>query len=294
MRFHAYHFYIAAAVALVAMAAALAYEHTKIAELESSLAAVESALSAIESTQLDAASSTAANAALINEIGNREVPVEKTENQLLQEAVAKVTPAVVSIVGTQQITILTLLPDGSIIRETEPKEVAEGTGFFVRSNGYIVTNKHVVDDEGATYEVILTSGKRMPAAIVWVSPDDSKDLAILKIEGGGYPRITLGNSNTLSLAQTVFAVGNALGRFSNSVSVGVISGLNRDVTASGVKLTGVIQTDAAINQGNSGGPLVNLAGEAVGISVALARGSQNVAFALPINDIKSALAALGI
>ena len=139
--------------------------------------------------------------------------------------------------------------------------------------------------------------KQQVGTVVWRSP--IKDLAVVKIAGSGYPIVPLGDSSSLHLAQSVFAVGNALGQYSNSVSVGVISGLNRSITASDDQgnpetLTGVIQTDAAINPGNSGGPLVDLSGEAVGINVAVVQGSENIGFSLPISEAVHALANLGI
>ncbi|MCR4311207.1 MAG: trypsin-like peptidase domain-containing protein, partial [Candidatus Taylorbacteria bacterium] len=115
-----------------------------------------------------------------------------------------------------------------------------------------------------------------------------------KIEGTGYKKVALGNSDDIKLGETVIAVGNALGEYSNSVSVGIISGLNRtleaqDSTGKVETLTGVFQTDAAINPGNSGGPLVNMKGEAVGINVATVVGSSNISFSIPLNKIRGIL-----
>jgi len=113
----------------------------------------------------------------------------------------------------------------------------------------------------------------------------------LKIENGNYSAIVFGDSDTLKLGQSVFAVGNALGEYNNSVSVGIISGLNRNLQASDngqiEELKAVIQTDAAINPGNSGGPLVNLNGEVIGVNVAYSQNAENIGFAIPINAIKA-------
>jgi serine protease Do len=113
----------------------------------------------------------------------------------------------------------------------------------------------------------------------------------MKISGSNYSKVDLGNSSSLKLGQSVFAVGNALGEYNNSVSVGIVSGLNRDIQASGggstESLTGVIQTDAAINPGNSGGPLVNLDGQVVGVNVATVLGSQSIGFSIPVDSVKS-------
>ncbi len=304
-------FRLAAFVALVALVGSLVYEHEEIARLSYSVATLQSAVSEIASTANATASSTAAN---IAELARREQLAQKSQSQALQDAVAKVTPAVVSIVESKEVPKLRVTyqnPFGNdpffqgfgiqvpVYQQigTTTQQVSAGTGFFVRANGYIVTNKHVVPDANAFYTVLLASGTQKTGTVVWRSP--TEDLAVVKIAGSGYPTIPLGDSSTLQLAQSVFAVGNALGQYTNSVSVGVISGLNRKIVAANNQgatetLTGVIQTDAAINPGNSGGPLVNLAGEAIGINVAMVQGSQNIGFALPINEVKRALGNLGI
>lgn len=175
---------------------------------------------------------------------------------------------------------------------TEKKEIGGGSGFFVSSDGLIVTNKHVVDQKNVEYTVFTNDGKKHIAKVI--ARDPVLDIALIKIDGSGYPSLLLGNSDSLEVGQSVIAIGNALGEYRNTVSVGVVSGLARSVTAgdgSGKSelLDHVIQTDAAINRGNSGGPLLNLKGEVIGVNVAIAQGSQNVGFALPINSIKSAV-----
>ncbi|NNM84064.1 trypsin-like serine protease [Candidatus Parcubacteria bacterium] len=279
------------------------YEQMQIKNLSHSIAALQTTVSELASTTVS-----------IGETARRAEIAQKSQNQLLQDAVAKVTPAVVSIVESQVVPKLQVTYENPFGNDpffqgfgmqvpvyqqvgTTTKQVAAGTGFLVRSTGYIVTNKHVVPDANATYTVLLASGKQRQGTVIWRSP--SEDLAVIKIAGSGYPSIALGDSSSLHLAQSVFAVGNALGQYNNSVSVGVISGLNRSITAMNdqggtEKLTGIIQTDAAINPGNSGGPLVNLAGEAIGINVAMVQGSQNIGFALPISEAVRALANLGI
>ena len=174
---------------------------------------------------------------------------------------------------------------------TERRQVGAGTGFIVRSDGLIVTNKHVVLDAKASYTVIVSDGAKYPAEVL--ARDPFQDLAVIKIEAQGLPTAVLGDSDSLEIGQTVVAIGNALGEFSNSVSKGIISGLSRSITASsGVlseRLENVIQTDTAINPGNSGGPLFNLRGDVIGINSAVAPGAQNVGFAIPINRAKKAL-----
>jgi serine protease Do len=138
----------------------------------------------------------------------------------------------------------------------------------------------------------MNDGKTLKAKVL--ARDPIQDVAVLKVEGKGYTFIPLGNSDELMVGQSVVAIGNALGEFQNTVSVGVISGLSRTIVASGAlsgpeRLSQVIQTDAAINRGNSGGPLLDLKGRAIGINTAIAQGAENVGFALPINFVKKAV-----
>lgn len=179
---------------------------------------------------------------------------------------------------------------------TEKKEVGSGSGFIVSPDGYIVTNKHVVDQKDAEYSVIINNNDKEYSAKV-IAKDSVLDIAIIKIEpgiGADLPYLNLGNSDNLQLGQTVIAIGNALGEFKNSVSVGIVSGLSRSITAGDASgksehLSEVIQTDAAINPGNSGGPLLDLRGNVVGVNVAVAQGGQSIGFALPINSVKSVI-----
>lgn len=303
--------WLVALLAMVILVGGLVYEHQQVTRLSQSVAAVQSAVVEITNSVNLSAASTAANLA---ELARRGQVAQKSQSQLLQDAVAKVTPAVVSIVESQVVPLLQVTYENPFGNDpffqgfgmqvpvyqqvgTTTKQVSAGTGFIVRSNGYIVTNKHVVPDANATYTVLLANGKQKAGTVVWRS--SAEDLAVVKISGSGYTTIPLGDSSALQLAQSVFAIGNALGEYSNSVSVGVVSGLNRSITAGNDQggtetLTSVIQTDAAINPGNSGGPLVDLSGEAVGVNVAMVQGSQNIGFSLPIKEVIRALSNLGI
>lgn len=171
----------------------------------------------------------------------------------------------------------------------EKKEIGGGTGFVISQDGMILTNKHVVLDKTADYTVLTNEGEKFEAEVL--ARDPFQDLAILKIKKKKKFRpVKLGDSDKLEIGQTVIAIGNVLGEFRNSISVGVISGLGRTVIASGggmiETLEDVIQTDAAINKGNSGGPLLNLKGEVIGINTAMAMGAENIGFAIPINKAK--------
>lgn len=177
-----------------------------------------------------------------------------------------------------------------------PKEsvkVGGGSGFIVGADGIVMTNKHVVFDTDAEYTVVTVDEKEYTGKVI--SRDPINDVAFVKIEAKGLPVAKLGNSDDVIIGQTALAVGNALGLFSNSVSKGIISGLGRRISASlGQEgelehLRNVIQTDVAINQGNSGGPLVNLNGEIIGINTAIIYGAQNIGFSIPINLAKQDL-----
>ncbi len=231
------------------------------------------------------------------------------EESAIIEAVKTISPAVVSIVVTKDVPKIEQYfyePFGDDFFKdfgpffrfripqyrqegTEKKEVGGGTGFIVSQDGLVLTNKHVVIDQEADYTVFTNEEKKYEAQVL--ARDPANDIAILKIEATGLPVVELGDSDKLQIGQTVIAIGNALGEFRNTVSTGVISGLGRSITAGNLfgrteKLEKVIQTDAAINQGNSGGPLVNTRGQIIGINVAMALGAENIGFSIPINDAK--------
>lgn len=173
---------------------------------------------------------------------------------------------------------------------TETLKVGGGSGFLVSSDGYIVTNRHVVDDESAEYTVFTNDGEKYPATVI--ARDPALDLAVIKIDASEMPYLPFGDSDALQLGQTVISIGNALAEFRNTVSIGIVSGLSRSIVASDGRgsteaLDQLIQTDAAINEGNSGGPLLNLSGEVIGVNVAVASGAENIGFALSSNSVKS-------
>lgn len=173
---------------------------------------------------------------------------------------------------------------------TEKQQVGSGSGFIVSSDGLIITNRHVVSDTVAEYTVITHDGEEHSATVL--ARDPNNDIAVLKIEGSELPVLDLGDSEQVKVGQTVIAIGNPLGEFANSVTRGIISGVKREVEAGSARsgqseqLSGIFQTDTAINPGNSGGPLFNMSGEVIGVNVAMAQGAENIAFALPINQVK--------
>lgn len=164
-----------------------------------------------------------------------------------------------------------------------------GTGFVVSDKGVIVTNKHVVS-EATKFTVITRDGQKYESKRIYRDP--VLDLALVQVDASGLQSLELGDSSKLKVGQTAIAIGNALGRFTNSVTTGVVSGLGRRVVAgdpfSGTaeSLDNLIQTDAAINPGNSGGPLLNSSGQVIGVNVATTEGAQNIGFAIPIDAIK--------
>ena len=153
-----------------------------------------------------------------------------------------------------------------------------------------MTNKHVIADSKAEYTIFDSVGEKHEAEIL--ARDPINDVAIIKISGNNYQPVKLGNSKSLQLGQTVIAIGNALGEYNNTVSMGIISGLNRTIQATTSNgsietLSDVIQTDAAINPGNSGGPLLDLNGNVIGINVATVQGSSNISFSIPESTFRS-------
>lgn len=173
---------------------------------------------------------------------------------------------------------------------------AAGTGVIVTSDGYIITNKHVISDANKV-TVILDDGTKYEEVEV-VATDPLNDLAFLKIKDvKNLKAAKLGDSKTITTGQQVIAIGNALGEYQNTVTSGIVSGTGRSVTASDggsnvETLSDLIQTDAAINSGNSGGPLVNAAGEVIGINTATSTTAENMGFAIPIASAKGMLTQL--
>jgi serine protease Do len=215
------------------------------------------------------------------------------ESSLISSIAKTVGQSVVSIDVHTQVTT----QDFFGVNQAQSQEAA-GTGFIISDDGIIVTNRHVVPSGTTSVSVTLSDGTRFDDVDVIgrTSANGSQDVAFLKIndlKGKTLIPAALGDSSKMQIGDRVVAIGNALGQFQNTVTSGIISGFGRDVIAgdqSGTQtnesLTDLFQTDAAINEGNSGGPLVNINGEVIGINTAIASGAQNIGFAQPINDVK--------
>ena len=201
----------------------------------------------------------------------------------ITQAVQKVGPAVVTVVGT--------IPGQQTFFGTSPSATVSGSGIFISNQGYVLTNNHVI--QGAqNVNVVLSNGTQEKATVVGADPYN--DIAVLKVSGNVPAVATLGNSDVLKPGETAIAIGSPLGDFKNTVTVGVVSATGRSIdTGNGYSIEGLIQTDAAINQGNSGGPLVDLAGEVIGINTLIVRNTgtgtvaEGLGFAIPINTAQA-------
>lgn len=237
--------------------------------------------------------------------------IVSSDSQLISEVAKTVGPSVVSVN-----VAITAGGSGSGTSATSgfglfgfsqpEQEQAAGTGIIISSNGIIMTNRHVVPQGTTSVSITLSNGTELKdvSVIGRTNPNDSLDLAFLKINNAEGQKLTpaaIGDSSQMQVGDEVVAIGNALGQFQNTVTSGIISGYGRSVTASSSSggtgsstagtggsenLEDLFQTDAAINEGNSGGPLVNLNGQVIGINTAIAGDAQNIGFSIPINDVK--------
>lgn len=209
------------------------------------------------------------------------------EGDVIADVAQRVSPSVVSIVAEQESTINSLY-FGDRTRISQ----AAGTGLIIDSNGLILTNKHVVPEGTSTVEVVTSDGTKYEKAEI-IGRDPLNDIAIIKVNNPkNFVAAPLADSDRVRTGQKVITIGNALGQFQNTVTSGIISGLGRPIQAgdetdgSSEQLTNLFQTDAAINSGNSGGPLLNFNGEVIGINTAVAADAQNIGFSIPINEAK--------
>lgn len=216
---------------------------------------------------------------------------------------AKAAPAVIEINAYEEVPVYRIqYSDGPFpfIERVEHigtarERISSGSGFFITPDGYILTNKHVVPEEDAQYTIKGTRDEEIPAEVVY--RDVKNDLAILKIAGEDFPTIRLADPDDIAIGEDIVSVGNALGRFTDSVAEGEISALNQDIlveTSGGrEELEDLIQTDAKLYPGDSGGPLLNEKGEAVGVNVAIMVGT-NVSYSIPAETVRKTIARAGI
>ena len=213
--------------------------------------------------------------------------VSLTESQAVVRVVQMVNPSVV--------TISTTGTTGAGRRSAQ--FTGSGSGFVVSASGLILTNNHVITG-ASTLTVTLSDGRDLPATVV--KADATHDLALVKVSATGLQPVTLGDSSTVQVGQLAIAIGSPLGTFTDSVTSGIVSGLNRAITVGDTTsnftedLSGLIQTDAAINPGNSGGPLLDVNGAVIGIVTAASSSAQDMGFAIPINQAKAMIAASNV
>jgi serine protease Do len=196
------------------------------------------------------------------------------------------TEDITAIVAAARESVVTITADGTV--SNGPFSVPTsgvGSGIILTSDGYILTNRHVVANS-QSLTVAFSDGHELPATIVKIS--DTTDLALIKVTATGLRAAPIGDSSTIQVGQTAIAIGSPLGTYTETVTRGIVSGLNREITVQDevtrrqVTLSGLIQTDAAINPGNSGGPLLDGAGKVVGINTAVATSANGLGFAIPI------------
>lgn len=221
---------------------------------------------------------------VIDRSNNSSSTISADDGETIAAVAAKVSPSVVSIVTSSKAMSFY----GSV------EQTGAGTGIIVSEDGYVMTNSHVI--ESASSVSVVTADGTTYSNVTVIGSDPLNDIAFLKIpDVSGMAAAELGDSSSIKIGQQVIAIGNALGQYQNTVTSGIISGTGRPITASSSSgqttetLTDLIQTDAAINSGNSGGPLVNSAGQIIGINTAVASNADGIGFAIPINSTKGVL-----
>lgn len=203
------------------------------------------------------------------------------------------TPAIEDIISDINASVVTIVNQqhGNFFNSPEEGRVV-GSGIIIDERGYIATNYHVIEN-ASELRVILSDGREVSSALI--ASDPAEDLALVKANVPDLKAIRWGDSDGLRPGQIVYAIGSPLGDFPNSVSFGIISGLNRALELETYVIDGLIQTDAAINRGSSGGPLINTDGEMVGINTFIIRESEErgvaegIAFTIPANSAKALL-----
>jgi S1-C subfamily serine protease len=214
-------------------------------------------------------------------------------------ATGDVAPDLVDVVAAARQSVVTITADGSSTRGLSPFSIPTtgvGSGIIVSADGYILTNRHVIEDS-SSLTIALFDGRELSGTVVAVS--EETDLALVKVDATGLAAATIGDSSAIDVGQTAIAIGSPLGTYTETVTKGIISGTNRDITVTDertgrpTRLTGLIQTDAAINPGNSGGPLLDATGAVVGVNTAVATSAEGLGFAIPISAAADLIAQAG-
>ena len=196
---------------------------------------------------------------------------------------------ITEMVAVARESVVTITADGLTSSRFSPFQVATsgvGSGVVLTSTGYILTNRHVIEDS-QSLTVAFSDGRELPARIVQIS--DETDLALIKVDGTGLPAASIGESSAIDVGQIAIAIGSPLGSYTETVTRGIVSGIDREITVTDqatrqqTTLRGLIQTDAAINPGNSGGPLLDGGGNVIGINTAIASDAEGLGFAIPIS-----------
>lgn len=214
-----------------------------------------------------------------------------TENRTISLDINSAVTDTVEAIAPAVVTVLNNLRGQSSSLGSSAGNITSGSGIFISPEGYLITNQHVVEGT-QSLEVVFANGEQRPAELV--GEDPYADLAVLHVDGDIPAYALLGNSDSVKPGETVIAIGSPLGAFQNTVTVGVISATDRAINVTDTyELQGMIQTDAAINQGNSGGPLINLDGEIIGINTLIIRGysgsatAEGLGFAIPSNTVRA-------
>lgn len=220
------------------------------------------------------------------------MPPQEVTNQVVNVSIDTAITQAVEKVGPTVVTVVGIIPGQNTFFGRTPDSPVSGSGVIFSYEGYIITNNHVIEDT-TEVSIILADGTEHPAEVI--GADVFSDIAVLKMQGEIPAVASLGNSDSLKPGETVIAIGSPLGDFKNTVTVGVVSATERVIDVNqNYQMEGLIQTDAAINQGNSGGPLVNLAGEVIGINNLIVRGgtygsaiAEGLGFAIPVNKAQA-------
>ena len=208
------------------------------------------------------------------------VEKRQEESENIEELLEKATESIVGISKLQNVGDSAFIPDSE-------RKLGLGSGVIVTENGYILTNEHVSGNKLSNCYVTLKNGKDYKGQVVWTDTD--LDLSIVKINATGLEKIKIGNSDNIKIAEPVYAIGNPVGfEFQRTVTSGIISGLNRTIKLSEdipAYMEDLIQTDATINQGNSGGALIDSNGNMIGINTVKITSAEGMGFAIPINMV---------